>query len=265
VNVWDRPEVKGGGNLDYSDKNDDIKIDLNGRTVNVWDLRSSATYVQISIAVELLIFSCRTTGWFFLDMPSAGLIAGVFGANIIVSVCAVYGVIVSPYLDWQYVANIWAYDLAWLFVIDACKMFVNYLMGNTHDDILGYAEMPAHLTSGPDGRPSDRSSSFGNRSTTDRRPSSIAAGRASHRARTNTQSRLSSRVSMHDPAGATRASYAPRTSSLRPSVPANIARDHNGAQWGAYATSGGDIMQDAHAAASAAAQRGTEPVISKLV
>ena len=78
------------------------QVRIDGETVNVWDLRSSATYVQISIAVEILIFSCRTTGWFFLDMPSWGLIAGVMIANVVVSLCAVYGVIVSPHLTWEW-------------------------------------------------------------------------------------------------------------------------------------------------------------------
>jgi len=64
INLWDRPMTTSGEPLDWSSKEDHVKIQLeDGRSSNVWELRSAATYVQISIAVELLIFSCRTTGW----------------------------------------------------------------------------------------------------------------------------------------------------------------------------------------------------------
>jgi len=237
VDVWDRPQDAQGGDLDYSAKVDDIKVRIDGDTVNVWELRSSATYVQISIAVEILIFSCRTTGWFFLDMPSWGLICGVMGANVIVSLCAVYGVIVSPHLTWEWVGNIWAYDIMWLVFIDACKICVNWAIGNSHSDILDYADMPAHMLPGGGGgvelqhslgsRPSGSMGSIGNA-----RPSAQSQSRFR---KSNAQSRLSQRFSgvAADPSGAARASYAPRSSSLRPNLPQNVARDNGSAVgWG---------------------------------
>jgi len=64
INLWDQPMTTSGEPLDWNSKEDHIKIQLeDGRSSNVWELRSAATYAQISIAVEFLIFSCRTTGW----------------------------------------------------------------------------------------------------------------------------------------------------------------------------------------------------------
>ena len=268
VNVWDRPREVNGEELHYGNKSDDVRIELGGRHVNVWDVRSSATYVQISIAVELLIFSCRTTGWFFLDMPSAGLIAGVFIANIAVSVCAVYGVIVSPYLDWKWVANIWAYDILWLFLIDACKVTVNSFMGNSHSDILGYSDLPVGAADA-DAYRSSRVSSASNRSSTRASSTHQSFGPGGRPRMSNAQSRLSTRVSAIDPAGAARASYAPRSSSLRPSLPGNVAREQGAAGgWAAFAGSESAIADAAFANTASPppnqAARATDPLISRM-
>jgi hypothetical protein len=217
------------------------------------------------VAVEILIFSCRTTGWFFLDMPSMGLVAGVMAANVIVSVCAVYGVVVSPHLNWTWVANIWGYNLLWLFAIDAVKVAVNRVLGNAHDDILGYAEMPERRQGAvganvAGGRPSHMSnasagSEASGRLTDHSRPSA----RASAARRSHLQHRLSA-----DPAGAARASYQRRSSSLRPSLPGNLARDFGSSSkpaWGGYAATASDLLEDAAFAASAPA---ADPLLRRL-
>jgi hypothetical protein len=196
------------------------QIDLNdGRHANIWDVRSSATYVQISIAVELLIFSCRTTGWFFMDMPSVGLISGVMIANVIVSLCAVYGVIVTPRLDWNWVGNIWVYNIFCLVIIDTVKIIVNKIIGNSHDDILGYADMPTIDSVRPSAMGGSRSiDSDSGRGSTRRssvlfRPSRQLHNRVSHGGNI-------------DYGGAARASFAPRSSSLMPNTPGNVAKDY---------------------------------------
>ena len=195
-------------------------------------------------------------------MPSFGLIAGVMSANVIVSLCAVAGVIVTPRLPWEYVANIWAYDLAWLLLIDCCKIAVNTAIGNSHDDILEYSDLPAHLAppAGAGTRMSiSNSSARSNSISSQQGRDSVAGGQRQRMSKA--QARLSQRASVFDPAGAARASYTPRSSSLRPSLPANVARERGSAAgWGAYTKNA--VLLDAQLATAEAAN---EPLVSRLV
>ncbi|CAE8599884.1 unnamed protein product [Polarella glacialis] len=86
------------------------------------DYRSAVIYLQISIAVELLIFSCRTPLSVLNILnpetrPSLMLTLSVLGGNILVSLLAGFGTIVHR-VEWIDIAWIWAYDvaglLAWL-------------------------------------------------------------------------------------------------------------------------------------------------------
>lgn len=189
---------------------------------------SRLSFVQISIAVELLIFSCRTPGLFFLDMPSWGLIIGVMGANIIVSLCAVYNIVVTPHIPWQWVGNIWAYNLLWLVFIDLCKLLANYMMGNLSTDVLDYVDLPEEPSDAVGIRLSavssvhQRDSAMARSSVTYARPSVIAANitRPSAMRRSGASHAPTSESSA---TGALRASYAPKSGSLRPSTPGNVA------------------------------------------
>jgi hypothetical protein len=194
-------------------------------------------------------------------------------ANIIVSLCAVYGVIVTPRLPWEYIGNIWAYDLAWLVVIDACKIAVNAAIGNNHDDILEYSDLPAHLGVPPIGGSAAVGPGVGgirNSNASARSNSTVSqhgreSGMSAQRRISHAQTRLSLRTSAaYDPAGAARASYTPRSSSLRPSLPANVAREQGSAAgWGAYGTESGAMRDAQYAAAQSAEQE--EPLVSRLV
>jgi len=111
--------------------------------------QETLTYIQISLAVEFLIFSTRTVGPWFLSRPSNGLIAGVMGANILVSVLAVLPVLwngndANTYIKdktnypngsvaWSDLGYIWLYDLIWLFIIDGIKMLSFWALGEFTD------------------------------------------------------------------------------------------------------------------------------------
>mmetsp|Transcript_9954 Transcript_9954/g.12078 ORF Transcript_9954/g.12078 Transcript_9954/m.12078 type:complete len:719 (-) Transcript_9954:135-2291(-) len=238
-NLWDVPTDHATGKVvDLNNVHEHTQIDINDhRHANIWDVRSGATYVQISIAVELLIFSCRTTGWFFMDLPSLGLISGVMIANMIVSFCAVYGVIVTPRLDWSWIANIWIYNIGCLFIIDSIKIIVNKIINNSHNDILGYSELPmdneeggrlTRSTFGEGGRSMNDDGSIrsdgGGGGDVDR--SSVLSSRRSSRQIHGYSSRTSH---MGDYSRASyRSSYMSsgrRSSNLRRNVPGNLAQD----------------------------------------
>ena len=145
----------------------------------------------------------------------------------------------------------------WLCFIDMCKMFVNWCIGNSHSDILDYSDMPGLQQSQQANMEMRPSGSMSSRPSQQLRPSQLTNGRGSSRMRqSNVQSRLSQRYSTSDPSGAARASYAPRTSSLRPNLPQNVARDNGSvSQWG----NDGDVdaWQDAMFASNRANDNGS--------
>merc|ERR1719284_664359 len=79
------------------------------------DYRSAVIYLQISIAIELLIFSCRTPSFVFSPSaicsprrPTLSLTVAVLGANVLVSLLAGFGVIIHK-VEWADIAWIWLY------------------------------------------------------------------------------------------------------------------------------------------------------------
>jgi H+-transporting ATPase len=120
------------------------------------EYRDAVIYLQISIAIELLIFSCRTPGFVLgafigKSMPSMSLAVAVLASNVLVSLLAGFGKALDNQLvhqvDWVDIAWIWAYDVAWLVVIDAFKVFLSWtgtgwMSAGAAGGVLEYAELP---------------------------------------------------------------------------------------------------------------------------
>jgi len=121
-----------------------------GSDVNKY--RDAVIYLQMSIAIEFLIFSCRTPGFvltsfFTKSRPTMLLFAGVMFANVLVSLLAGFGVLIYK-VEWLDILAIWGYDLGWLVAIDLVKVFLGWsgfgwLSAGSTDDVLEYAELPA--------------------------------------------------------------------------------------------------------------------------
>merc|ERR1711988_1649011 len=87
------------------------------------DYLSACAYLQISIAIEFVILSCRAPGFvlspkYLCDpntRPSVALLAGIMFANVLVSVLAGVGKVIYQ-VKWSDIALIWAYDIAGLIV-----------------------------------------------------------------------------------------------------------------------------------------------------
>lgn len=115
------------------------------------EYRMAVTYLQISIAVELLIFSCRTPGFVLnvfrsMNRPSLLLFFSVMMGNILVSLLAGFGVLVHQ-VSWQDIGLIWAYDVAGLVVLDLLKCFLgavgaDWLSAGSAGGLLTYANLP---------------------------------------------------------------------------------------------------------------------------
>jgi len=131
------------------------------------DYIMTLAYLQISIAIEFVIFSCRTPGFVlspkFLwgeGRPSWPLFVGVMLANIIVTVFAGMGWIIHK-VHWFDILCIWLYNLVGLIVIDLLKVILTaiglpLMSAGASSEVLGYPDLPVE----DQGRSSIRSTSI---------------------------------------------------------------------------------------------------------
>jgi len=124
------------------------------------DYRLAVIYLQISIAVELLIFSCRTPGFvlnFFKaeSRPSLLLSLSVIGGNVLVSLLAGFGgtLKIVHKVEWVDIAWIWLYDIAGLVAVDLLKCFLgavgaDWLSAGAAGGVLGYPDLPVEEEAG---------------------------------------------------------------------------------------------------------------------
>jgi len=129
------------------------------------DYRDAAVYLQISMAIELLIFSCRTPGSVLRSAggdarPSLALVLAVFGANVLVSLLAGFGDtfhVIHP-LQWRDIGWIWLYDLGGLLIIDTLKWLLNvagigWMSAGAGGGVLQYADLPESVVGDVEGGP----------------------------------------------------------------------------------------------------------------
>jgi hypothetical protein len=117
------------------------------------DYISTLTYLQISIAIEFVIFSCRTPGFVLSPKylwgdgrPSWPLLAGVMFANVVVTVFAGLGWIIDK-VHWIDILYIWLYNLVCLIVIDLlkvilCAIGLPWMSAGASSEVLGYPDLP---------------------------------------------------------------------------------------------------------------------------
>jgi len=147
----------------------------------------TCTYLQISIAIELIILSCRAPGFilapkylFGNGRVSWALLAGVMASNILVSVLAGTGAIIS-HVKWSDIGLIWAYDIACLIAIDLLKVLLRvwqlpWMSAGAAYGVLGYPDLPEEAEQASN-RESVRSATHGSRNAM----TSVAQSRASVR------------------------------------------------------------------------------------
>jgi hypothetical protein len=134
------------------------------------------TYLQISIAIELVIFSCRAPGFMFSPKylfgdgaPSIALLAGVSAANLLVTVLAAAGWILTQ-VEIIDLLIIWCYDILVLVAIDSVKVLLSYLdlpwmSAGAAKGVLQYPELPADIGGAPAGQSGTRSGVGASRSS----------------------------------------------------------------------------------------------------
>jgi H+-transporting ATPase len=78
-------------------------------------------YLKLSVAGHLTVFVTRTRGPFWTIKPAPILLFAVIGTQIIATIFAVYGVLMTP-IGWSWALIVWGYALVWFFINDQVKL-----------------------------------------------------------------------------------------------------------------------------------------------
>ena len=85
------------------------------------DIIRSMLFLKLIVAGHSTLYITRTGGWFWQrPYPAPLLLVATFGTEILGTVIAVYGFLVTP-IGWQYALWMWAYALAWFVFNDVVK------------------------------------------------------------------------------------------------------------------------------------------------
>jgi H+-transporting ATPase len=83
-------------------------------------------YLKLSVAGHLTIFLARTRGPFWSIRPAKILWIAVLGTQIIATLFAVYGFLMTP-VGWGWALFVWGYALAWFLVNDRVKLLAYWI------------------------------------------------------------------------------------------------------------------------------------------
>jgi len=85
-------------------------------------------FLKLIVAGHSTLYITRTEGWFWQrPWPSPLLLGATFGTEIIGTLIAVYGFLITP-IGWEYALWMWAYALVWFVINDVVKMWAYKLL-----------------------------------------------------------------------------------------------------------------------------------------
>jgi H+-transporting ATPase len=85
------------------------------------ELIQTLMYLKLSVAGHLTIFITRTRGPFWTIRPARILLAAVIGTQLLATLFAVYGILMTP-IGWTWGLAVWAYAIAWFLLNDRIKL-----------------------------------------------------------------------------------------------------------------------------------------------
>ncbi len=94
----------------------------------VEEMIRTSLFLKLIVAGHSTLYVTRVDGWFWRrPWPSPLLFGATFGTEILGTLIAVYGFLITP-IGWKYALCMWAYALAWFVVNDAAKMWTYSLL-----------------------------------------------------------------------------------------------------------------------------------------
>ena len=92
------------------------------------DVIRTFLFLKLIVAGHSTLYVTRAEGWFWQrPWPSPLLFGATFGTEILGTVIAVYGLLITP-IGWKYALLIWVYALCWFGVNDVIKNFTYKLL-----------------------------------------------------------------------------------------------------------------------------------------
>ena len=86
------------------------------------DQLQTVMFLQLVAGGHLLLFTTRTERWFFLPpFPAAPLFVAIVLTQIVAVLMCAFGWLV-PAIPWTLIGWIWAYNIAWMFVLGAVRL-----------------------------------------------------------------------------------------------------------------------------------------------
>jgi H+-transporting ATPase len=95
----------------------------------------SLMYLKLSLAGHLTIFVTRTRGPFWSIRPARILLLAVIGTQLIATLFAVYGILMTP-IGWGWGLAVWGYVLVWFLVNDRVKLAAYRIFDPTESPLL---------------------------------------------------------------------------------------------------------------------------------
>ena len=99
------------------------------------DVIRSMLFLKLIVAGHSTLYITRSPGWFWQrPYPAPLLLGATFGTEIIGTLIAVYGLLITP-IGWNYAIWMWIYALAWFIFNDIVKMWAYRFLRNRNNQI----------------------------------------------------------------------------------------------------------------------------------
>lgn len=101
-------------------------LSVTGHTPNLFGIATTAqlqtvVFLQIVVGGHLLLFVTRQTKWFFQRPFPAKVLFWAIVATQVLAACMCFAGVLVPAIPLQAIGAVWAYDLAWMFVLSAVR------------------------------------------------------------------------------------------------------------------------------------------------
>ena len=109
-------------------------------------------YLMLSVAGSMTIYLTRTRGPFWSIRPARILVLAVSSAEVIATLLAVYGILMTP-IGWRWALAVWGYALIWFLLTDRVKLAAYRILDPVNTNGAVRSGTPAAEPASPAGPP----------------------------------------------------------------------------------------------------------------